>query len=714
MSGGVARQDAWAPARTRDATIDTGHVPNIGGAFRPDVEGLRALAVLLVMLFHAGVPAVSGGYVGVDVFFVISGFLITGLLLREIQRHGRVDYRKFYARRAKRLLPASALVLGAVAVSSYLLLPVTQWGAVSSEIMAATFYVVNWVFANKATDYFAQDAAESPVQHFWSLSVEEQFYFFWPTLLAVFAAAKLLSRWRVRQRLLLAMLVVLLPSLTYSLYLTSADESRAYFVTTTRLWEMALGGLVALTAARWTSLPARARALLGWLGVAAILAAALWFTPDTPFPGFAALLPTVGAALVIGTGVAASRGGPMAVLGSAPMVWIGGMSYSLYLWHWPMAVIAESRWGDAGGWVAGLAVAASLLPAWLSLRFVENPVRFSPRLAASHGRALAMGAGLMVVSLVAALLLGQAYDRARVNTIAEMEASDSRLPGAALMYDADFRSANPEAPSTSELVVPDPILAPEDRGSVLGPYCKAPNPAVEANPCWLRVDEAGQSVSVRVESPQEIGGDGVTIVLIGDSHAAQWGTSFAPLSELEGVDVVTMTKSGCAVTREQREDYPECVEWSSNVLELLSSADVDLVVGTSLRRARDVEVEGLVDAYEEIAASGVPVVHLVDSPNMRSVGNVADCVVENRADLRACAVTIEQALPPAAGEYLQSNPVPGVDVLDLTTGFCLDLECPAVVGGVLMYVDESHISGTYAATMAPYLERGLQRLGHLG
>ena len=195
-------------------------------SFRPDIEGLRAVAVLLVMGFHAGLPFVTGGFIGVDVFFVISGFLITGLLVREIEKSGRVSYANFYARRIRRLLPAGTVVLIFIAISSYVWLPAGLWGDVSGEIAAASVFVANWVFASKATDYFAASGTESPVQHFWSLSVEEQFYLFWPTLLVLFAGLLILKPLHLRRRLLIAMMVVLVPSLAYSWYLTGEAETR--------------------------------------------------------------------------------------------------------------------------------------------------------------------------------------------------------------------------------------------------------------------------------------------------------------------------------------------------------------------------------------------------------------------------------------------------------------------------------------------------------
>ncbi|HEV6955624.1 MAG TPA: acyltransferase, partial [Promicromonospora sp.] len=222
-------------ARRRRATPEK----SIGPGFRPDIEGLRAVAIGLVLLYHGGLDQLTGGFVGVDVFFVISGFLITGLLIRELEKSGRISLPRFYARRAKRLLPATALVLVVTAVLTWLTVSVIEWRTFGLDIVSAAAYVVNWRLAARSVDYLAEDVGVSPVQHFWSLAVEEQFYIVWPLLLVVIA-------WWVRRRatarlravMTAGILLIAVPSFAYSIYLTQANPSAAFFVTPTRLWEM--------------------------------------------------------------------------------------------------------------------------------------------------------------------------------------------------------------------------------------------------------------------------------------------------------------------------------------------------------------------------------------------------------------------------------------------------------------------------------------------
>jgi peptidoglycan/LPS O-acetylase OafA/YrhL len=225
--------------------------------FRADVEGLRAIAVLTVMWFHAGLGGLTGGFAGVDIFFVISGFLITGQLVREVEASGRIPLPRFYARRAKRLFPAAATVLVATAVLTWLALPRVTWRDTGGDLVAAAAYVVNWRLAARSVDYLATDTAHSPVQHFWSLAVEEQYYLLWPVLLTLVAV--LIRRWRlpVRPMMAVGLAAITIPSLAWSIHLTSSDPARAYFVTTTRLWELGIGALVAVGAPVCRALPPR-------------------------------------------------------------------------------------------------------------------------------------------------------------------------------------------------------------------------------------------------------------------------------------------------------------------------------------------------------------------------------------------------------------------------------------------------------------------------
>ena len=385
-------------------------------AFRPDVEGLRAVAILAVVGYHVGLPLFSGGFVGVDVFFVISGFLITGLLVQEATSTGHVSLARFWARRARRLLPAATLVLAVVAVASWFMIPAIDHETTGFDITASALYVANLRFAFQATDYLASDAAPSPVLHFWSLGVEEQFYVVWPLLIIATAA---FVTWRrrttsahagrrsVSRRPLAVCLAVLgIASFLLSLRLTARIEPWAFFSMPTRAWEFAIGGLVSIGTVEIVRMPTAVRRGLGWFGGLFLVGSVVMLTNELPYPGTAALWPVLATAAIIVSGATGGRpAGVGAVLSWLPMRALGRLSYSWYLWHWPFLVLAASMWGDLSVLArSGLALLA-LVPSVLAFRFVEKPLHHLPSLVASTGRSLRLGAALSVGAALAGVAL---------------------------------------------------------------------------------------------------------------------------------------------------------------------------------------------------------------------------------------------------------------------------------------------------------------------
>ncbi len=355
--------------------------------FRPDIEGLRAVAVVLVVLFHAGVPGLAGGYVGVDVFFVVSGFLITSLMLREIRRTGGLSLIEFYSRRARRILPAAAVVLVSTLLASYHWLGFLRGDEIAGDVVWSALFSANHRFAAGGVDYLASQDAVSPVQHFWSLAVEEQFYLVWPIAIALLLW--LGFRWAIGYWLAAAVAA----SLAYSIWQTG---TWAYFSPVTRAWELGAGCLLALVATRLDRIPGRIATAMAGTGLALIVVAALTFDDSTPFPGYAALLPVLATVLVL-----AGRGD--SVLGRWPLVRLGRVSFSFYLWHWPVLVIAEQAYGEPlPATTRALLVLASLGLAVITYFGIEEPVRRSRSLRGSPVLTLSLAAWLIVAPLVVA------------------------------------------------------------------------------------------------------------------------------------------------------------------------------------------------------------------------------------------------------------------------------------------------------------------------
>jgi peptidoglycan/LPS O-acetylase OafA/YrhL len=364
--------------------------------FRPDIEGLRAVAVGLVLLFHGYGGPVTGGFVGVDVFFVISGFLITNLLLAEQVRNGRISIAGFYARRVRRILPASALVVIATLVATYLFLGFISGNQVAADAKWTAVFSANIHFALQGTDYFESQLPPSPLLHMWSLGVEEQFYVVWPGLFLLLVL--IVRGTRHRNALAATLLLIIGTSIAWSVVQTTSNATWAYFSPLTRAWELALGALVAVLA------PTIGRVKAGWppqvvafCGMVCIGLSAFVLDSTTPYPGSAVALPVVGTALVIAAGCADVGTLMSRVLSVRPMQWLGARSYSLYLWHWPLLLIpAQYVGGQLTRWqVTGLLLVAVVASA-VTYRLVENPIRRAKLLTSRTGLSLALGAVLIL------------------------------------------------------------------------------------------------------------------------------------------------------------------------------------------------------------------------------------------------------------------------------------------------------------------------------
>ncbi len=676
------------------ATTDASSVRASGAfaGYRPDIQGLRAIAVALVVAYHLAPSLVPGGFVGVDVFFVISGFLITSHLWRGYQRSGRVDLVAFWGRRARRLLPAAVLVLVVTWLVARVALPTSRLVDTAGQIRASALYVQNWVLAHDSVQYLKSDDAASPVQHFWSLSVEEQFYLFWPLL---FLAAAVLVRRRTssvrRIAVLAAAGVVAAASLAYSVYFTASDPSAAYFVTTTRMWELAVGGVLALlpaSAARWIG----RFGPLGWVGLVMVLGSAMLLSGTTAFPGTAALIPVLGAALVIACGSAGARLGPAAVTSLPGMVFVGGISYSLYLWHWPAIVLWTSWSCHALTVTSGLTIAAgSVLLAWLTTRFVEAPVR-TARLLSGRWRSLSVAtAALVPAALVTVFLVSQPAPW------------DGRLgpdhPGAAAL-------AGTAVASSGVSVLPPVASAAADIPEAEKQGCLAGQHDQDVTECTF-----GDTTN-----PTR------TIALVGDSMAEQWFAPLEQLAEQNHWKLVTMLHATCAwtattlVDETTGGDYQDCQRWGAAVLDRLVGPGRPDAVVTTARLARSAAhpdsdeqstsdiAAGMTQYWARLADAGISIVPIRETPELDR--NVPDCL-SGRSEVTVCSRPVAEAISARTPITEASSASTGVRVVDMNSLICGTETCQPVVGNVVVYRDSHHLTNSYSRTLAPYLGQKL-------
>ncbi|GIF18583.1 peptidoglycan/LPS O-acetylase OafA/YrhL [Actinoplanes tereljensis] len=649
-----------------------------GRSFRPDIEGLRAIAVLLVVAAHTGVPFLSGGYVGVDVFFVISGFLITSLLLREAEQTGRISVPRFYARRAMRLLPAAAVVLITTLVAARLFLPLTRLGEFCKDALAAAGYVANLRFAEAGTDYLRADQSPSPFQHFWSLAVEEQFYLVWPLLILLSAYL-----WKRRRPLVAVLAVVVVVSFTLSVTETARSAPWAYFGPHTRAWELGAGALLALAAGRIPRHP-----LLGWAGLAAILTAAVIFDDSTAYPGWLALLPVAGAVAMI----AAASSGAGRLLGLAPMQAIGRLSYGWYLWHWPvLLIVPTSVW-----WQKALLAVGALGLAWITYRLVENPLR--------HRRwPMWQGAGFSAaVAAVALLLAFLPHDVEAGGRRADLRATlaSAADPAAELARTIDASRKMGALPAN---LTPKLTKAARDRPRVWDIGCHADTPVTTAPEGCVFGDPNGRE----------------TVVLYGDSHAAQWFPAMEKLAIARHWRLVELTKSSCtaadlAVWHDTlKRAYTECLAFHRSALARIGRLKpARVVIGSSFNYRPAVpatDVAGQWRAawdrtFAQLEARGARVSAIADTPYMG--GPVPECLAEpaNAGHAGNCTRSLRSALrgPEQREVFLAYAGRPRTTVINPITWFCTDV-CPPVVGNLLVYRDSNHMTTTYSAALAPLL-----------
>ncbi|MDM7831836.1 acyltransferase family protein [Cellulomonas edaphi] len=662
---------------------------------RRDIQVLRALAVALVVVYHLWPQSLRGGYIGVDVFFVISGFLITSHLLKHPPARPR-DLAHFWARRVRRLLPAASLVLLVTVVASAALLPSGLLMRAAHEAVRATFYVENWSLADQATDYLAADSSPTPVQHFWSLAVEEQFYLVWPVGIGVVA---LVGLWLRRSRAVVAVGVaaVLVTSLVYGIRLTGDDPARAYFVTGTRMWELALGGLVAALVVRRRQ-PAALRAVVAWGGLMAVLVAAFWFSAGTPFPGWAALLPTVGAAAVIWADADDAYAGPTSLLGGRPVVALGDISYSVYLWHWPLVVLLPFALGAVLTWPTRLAVlAASLLLAWVTKVLVEDRFRTDRRLTGSLPRTFLVGAVCMALTAGAATAAGawgsDRLDRERA-TFAAVQATAPDCFGAEAARD---RSCD----LVGDRLFTSPTVAATDTPDVYRDLCWNNAPFTTRHVC-----EFGSSTP------------GKRIALLGNSHAGHWLPALQGQLDREGWQLSTYLASVCYTVDIPVEIHNDaandgCVAWNTWAVDAVISSAPDLVIMSDrtfqplVGVSDDDKVATAAQAYARVLSrftdAGIAVLVLRDTP--AAAESAPDCVARERSRYAQCAAPADVAIEPDPLADVAAQDTTGlVDVLDINHLICVDGMCRDVVGGVVVLFDWGHLTATFARTLRPEVE----------
>ena len=609
----------------------------------PQIQALRALAALLVLVYHA--KWLDGGYIGVDIFYVISGFLITGILIRELDSKNTISLIAFYARRTKRLLPASFLVIFATGIAGYIFLPASMRESFGRDIIAASTYISNFLFALWENDYQNLNSTPSPFIHFWSLAVEEQFYLFWPFFILV------LFRVGKRRAVFLGIVATLASSFIFSLYLTERAPIWAFYILPTRAWELAAGALLVFLPELKKARPLIALSAFTTLAIATVI-----FNEATPFPGTAALAPVIATVFLL-----ASRSKwPLFidfVAQSRLTQWLGAISYPLYLWHWPLLVIPAIYLGEELTTLqTSLLLAITVVLAGLTHKFVEEPMR---EIRLSHRGVLSFAAIATSISvLVGGLTVMQHSNTIMISGSVTVSLDEVRLKPL-INYDGCHISM----------------------GQTVSPLC-----------------EYGDITSKK------------TIVLYGDSHAAQWFPALDLIGKKRGIKIVSLTKSACPSAEVIKElssqyDVADCQAFRDSSIARIQKIKPLAVILAGMQpftapysdeSAKSWWLAGERKVFNRIKDATQYPIYLTDTPLPRV--DIPDCLVADRGD--ACDTSRPVDAEVAAG-LIQVNPTPWL---------CTE-KCPAVVDGIIAYRDKSHLTVAMSKHLSAQLEISLARLG---
>ena len=682
--------------------------------FRPEIAALRAVAVMLVVTFHFWPKLLPGGFVGVDVFFAISGFLIGGHLLRELAETGTIRLKRFWMRRISRLLPASLTVLAAITALTWFLVPVYQWRDSLNQLIGSALYVQNWVLTTQAVDYLAQDNAATAVQHYWSLSVEEQFYVFVPIILTiVWRLSQGIATRRKRFLLLAAVLVGLgIASFSLSLLLSGLSDGSAYFSTFVRGWEFLGGVMLAFalrspTGARIVGHAQQAKwtAPLGW----ALICAGVALSVTGPFPGYLAVLPIAGTLLVILAGTSAD-GLTRRIYNARPILWTGDVSYSLYLWHWPVILLLPRAVPSLPiVLMPFVALVLSLAFAWITRRFVEQRYWWPEQRTVRIKQALIASAALTVLVLAGSTVQLQVLDSRLVQQradLSQLERNEPECFGAAASHNLSCEPANQlSAIYPIELALADsgPVWDKTERQGTCDDWLAPLIPSREYR-CSLGTSTTGDYIA-----------------LVGDSHSAQWASAIQQVAQDSGMGLLVFSRGGCPAidmgllpeSAASSRLGGDCAEWAQSTIdEIRSNPNITTVVSSlwSYSYLTDVGASSNDDAKADLAAAyasalstwnkaGKNIVVLRDTPFPQL--DIPTCLANN-PDADACSYTnadkYKDTVSKSAVGLLPENE--SVRYIDLSDAFCEEIICSAVIGDVIVFRDHSHITATFAHSLS--------------
>lgn len=671
--------------------------------FRPEIQGLRAFAVLLVVFYHVWFGRVSGG---VDVFLFISAFLLSLSYLRRINEGRELKLFNYWTHVFQRLLPVATVTIAGTTIASLFVLAPSRRIELLADAKASLFYYLNWHLADNAVDYYAQNAAaKTPFQHFWSLSIQGQIFILWPALFALVAYLVRRWNWNLFTGAVLVFNTIFVASLTFSIIETNQNQGYAYFDTRTRLWEFAVGTLLAMLTLKWKP-PEKARVFMGWIGIIGLAICGAVLPVQHSFPGFLALWPVLSGALVIMAGRTDHKWGVDRLLVSPMLQGLGNISYALYLVHWPMLILYSTAMNKpAVNFLEGtVIIIASVVLAWLLTRFIEKPLRYRKdpfvpwvMMKLRFKKIFSVEtwadqlAFLLVIFLVAGLPLAAVQtwvehrnDQAVAQVEQQIAAAEERIdnyPGARAIGSDRVQLDN------------DPI----PKGDIKTQFSKMGSQSCEG----IFVPNTS-ALAKNCTAEQHGGNDSPLIMFVGNSHIEQYIASFRPIAEQSNTNMQAYMIGGCAYPRSDAGTSNECSDFNRNVTEEIlkrKPQTVVLIATTTDANSNQERIDPKLDeVIKEITGAGIQVIGLRDNPRYNF--DVYECVQKAGGNKDSCARPVKE-------KYADKNPAQeifdrydGAILVDLADVYCPDGLCRPLIGNIYVYIDDNHVSKSFARTMA--------------
>lgn len=644
--------------------------------FRPEIEGLRAVAAFLVAIYHIWLGKVSGG---VDVFFVVSGFLITTSLLSKYRRTNTVNFFEFIMGLLKRLMPQAFFVLLMVIILSYFYLPGARWMQTIKEVFASALYYENWQLAFTSVDYLDAGNEKSPVQHFWAMSIQGQFYLIWFFIIWCAILLSRLFKQQIKKPLFVLLVILFSVSLGYSIYLTQVNQPWAYFDTRTRVWEFSLGGILCLMIQR-IKLPSFLSAVAGWFGLIMLILCGILLEVSTMFPGYIALWPTLSAVLILLAGENGTKFGVEKFLGSRWMVKLGAYSYGFYLWHWVLLTFYHIvfKQKDVSISHGVLIIISSLILSILVTSTIERPIR-SLKVPNNSWPVLL----IICLCLFPVLGLNSLWHKHMNNEVEKSQslAKTDQYPGARVFEMKNFKE-RPYIPSDANIK--------EDQAKPYKDGCHATTTSPDVKICEYGVTKNYD----------------YTVAVVGGSHSTHWFTAIEDIAKKHKIRLLNVTKSGCRLSTD-RKGLPSCDTWNEHVVDEVSAEHPDLVLTMAeISYFNVTEVpQGYIDQFKAFTKRGIEIFAIRDTPYFRK--DVPECIQANGRDSEQCKVSKDLVVPKMTDWSKLAVKPEGVHFVDYTDKICPDEYCEPVVGNVVAYFDKSHMTKTFVSTLTPYVEKDI-------